>query len=166
MEAGVPADEKTRERTKGAAKAVQAMYGDSFSAKRIQDGSKSSTTFGEKVEPPALPCMDAVVVENGAVAPRSCLSLLEMRSLTAAGGLLPTGKITLATWTTFDQPTLWFCLAEETNLRTSILYAWYYSNLFLHAAPSCRRVTETKSVQNWMFDPGGFAGRLRACPFL
>ena len=36
----------------------------------------------------------------------------------------------------------------------------------LLAAPSCRRVIETKSGQNMMFDPGGSQGRLRACPFL
>ena len=34
IETGVPVDEKTREHTEGAAKAVQAMHGDSFSAKR------------------------------------------------------------------------------------------------------------------------------------
>ena len=36
----------------------------------------------------------------------------------------------------------------------------------LLAVPSCRRVIETKSGQNLMFDPGGSKGRLRACPFL
>ena len=49
METDVPADEKTRERTEGAAKAVQAMHGNSFFAKRIQDGPKSSTTFGREI---------------------------------------------------------------------------------------------------------------------
>ena len=38
MEADVPADTKTRERTDGAATAVQAMRGDSFSANRVQVG--------------------------------------------------------------------------------------------------------------------------------
>ena len=33
------------------------------------------------------------------------------------------------------------------------------------AGPSCRRVIETKSGQNRMFDPGGSEGRLRACSF-
>ena len=94
MEADGPADTKTRERKEGAATAVQAMRGDSFSAKRIQDGSKSSTTSGEKVKAPALPCRYDVVGENGVTAPKSCLSPLEMRSPTAAGGLLPTRKTT------------------------------------------------------------------------
>ena len=36
----------------------------------------------------------------------------------------------------------------------------------LPAAPSCRKVIETKSGQNRVFDPGGSEGRLRACPVL
>ena len=35
METDVPADEKTRERTEGASTVVQAMYGDSVSAKKV-----------------------------------------------------------------------------------------------------------------------------------
>ena len=81
MDANVPADEKTRERTDDAAKAVQAMHNrDSFSAKKVQDDPKSSTTFGMKAEPPALSCRDDVLVENGAAAPKLCLSPLEMRT--------------------------------------------------------------------------------------
>ena len=38
MEADGPANMKTRERTEGAATAVQAMYGDSCTAQRVQDG--------------------------------------------------------------------------------------------------------------------------------
>ena len=49
MEADGSADKKTRERTESADKVVQAMHGDRFSAKRIQDGPKGSTTFGEEV---------------------------------------------------------------------------------------------------------------------
>ena len=162
----MPADEKTRERTEGAAKAVQAMHGDRFSARRVQDGPKSSTTSEVKTKLPALPCRDDVLVENGAAAPKSFFSSLEMRTPTAAGSSFPTGKTSTATRTTFDQPTLWFCLTEVTNLRTSTLYVSHYSNFYLRAAPSCRRVIETKSGQNMMFDPGGFTGRLRACPFL
>ena len=166
MEADVPADEKTRERTKGAATAVQAMHGDSVSAKRAQDGPKSSTTFGVKAEVPALPCRDGILVENGAAAPKSCFSPLEMRTPEAAGGLLPTGKTSTATRTTFDQTPRWLCLTEEEKIRNSIIYASYYRSFYLHAAPSCQRVIETKSGQNLMFDPGGFTGCLRACPFL
>ena len=90
----------------GAAKAVQAMHEDSFSANWVDPDPMCSTSFGVKVEPPSLSCRDDVVVENGAAAPKSCLSSLEMRTTTAAGGLLPTGETSTATSTTFDHSTL------------------------------------------------------------
>ena len=94
MEEDGPADTKTRECTKGAAKAVQAMHGDSFSANRVPAGPKTtSTSFGVKTESPALPYGHDIAVENGAAAPKSCLSPLEMRTTTATRGLLPTGKL-------------------------------------------------------------------------
>ena len=40
MEADGPANTKTRERTEGAATAVQAMYGNSCTAQKVQDGLK------------------------------------------------------------------------------------------------------------------------------
>ena len=113
MKTDVPADKETSERTEGAAAAVQAKRGDICSAKRVQAGPKSSTTFGMKVEPPALPCSDDVLVYNGAAGPKSCLSPLEMRTTTAAGGLLPAGTVSTATRTTSDQPPLWFCPTKE-----------------------------------------------------
>ena len=118
MEVDVPADNKTREHTEGAATAVQVNCGGSCSAKKVLPGPKILTSFGMKAEPLAFPHRDDVLVENGAAAPKSCLSPLEMRTLTAAGDLLPTGTTCTATRTTFDQPPLWFCPTEETNLRT------------------------------------------------
>ena len=38
--------------------------------------------------------------------------------------------------------------------------------LEIACCPSCWRVIETKSMQDRMFGPGDFQGRLRACPFL
>ena len=67
------AETKTRERAEGAAKVVQAMHGESFSANRFNPGPMCSTSFGVKAEPPALPYRDDVLVENGAAAPKSCL---------------------------------------------------------------------------------------------
>ena len=120
-------------------------------------------------EPSALPCRDDILVENGDASPKSCLLLLEMRSSSAAGGLLPTGEAFSATRTTLNKPPLRFYSTEETdsktNWRTRILYVLYDSN-FLPAAYSFRMVIETKSGKNRMFDPGGSQGRLRACPFL
>ena len=57
MEADVQADTKTRERTEGTAKAVQAMHGDSCSANRVDPDSMCSTSFGDDCTgPPAFPC--------------------------------------------------------------------------------------------------------------
>ena len=117
MVADESADKRTRERKEGAAKAVQAMHRDSFSASRVDPGPKTnSSSFGVKAEPPSLPCRDDVVVENGAAAPTSYLSPLEMRTTSAADGLLPTGKTSTTTKTNFNQPPLRLYSADETNL--------------------------------------------------
>ena len=72
MEADEPANTKTRERTEGATTAVQAMRGDSFSARRVEPDPKlNSTSIGMVAEPPALPCRDDVLVENGDASPKS-----------------------------------------------------------------------------------------------
>ena len=117
---------KTRERTEGAAKVVQVKHGDSCTAQRVQDGPKISTCFDVMDEPPTLPCRDDVVVENGAAAPKSCLSSLEMHSPTSAGDLLPTGEASIAAMITYNQPPLRLYSTEEINskkmnLRTPIL---------------------------------------------
>ena len=125
--------------------------------------------FWREIEPPALPCMEDVVVENGATAPKSYLSPLEMSSPTAAGDLLRTSETSTAASTTFHHSTLWFCQTEETILRTSTPSVRYYSSFWrnnLIAAPSCRRIIDTTSGHYSIFDPGGSEGRLRACPFL
>ena len=122
MEADVSADTKTRERTEDAAKAVQAMHGDRYSANRVDPNLICSAIFSVKAEPPALPCRHDVLAENGAAAPKSCLSPLEMRSLTAAGGLLPAGKTSPIMRIKLHQPRLRFCPTEETNSeRTSLI---------------------------------------------
>ena len=176
IEADGPADTtKTRERTEGAATAVQAMCGDCFSARRVEPGpTTNSTSFGVKAEPPVLPCRDDVVVESGPAASESCLSSMEMRSSTAAGGLVPTGEASTASETILNEPPLRYCLTEETNLepnckKTSTPYASFESSSFfwrLLAAPYCRSVVDTESRQSRTFDPGGSRGHLRACPFL
>ena len=109
MEADGPASTKTRECTESAATAVQAMPGDSCTtAQKVQDGPKTSISFGVKAEPPDLPCRDDVSVEGGDVAPTSCLTSLEMRTTTTAGCLVPTGKPSTATETTSNEPLLRF----------------------------------------------------------
>ena len=128
-------------------------------------------------EPPDLPCKEDVLVEDGATAPKSCLPSSEMRSPTAAGGLVPTVEASTATEITSNELLLQFYATEEMNpeedskmenLWTLTLYASYDSSSFwrLLAAPYCRRIVETKSRQNRTFDPGDSRGHLRACPFL
>ena len=175
METDGQASTKTRERTEGAATAVQAMRGGCFSARRVETGpTTNSTSFGVKAEPPALPCRDDLVVESGPAAFESCLLSMEMRSSTAASGLVPTGEAFTASETTLNEPPLRFCPTKETDLepnckKTSTLYTSYESSSCfwkLLAAPHCRSVVDTKSRQNMTFDPGGSQGRLRVCPFL
>ena len=118
MDADGPANAKTRERTEGVATAVQAMHGDSFSACRDDLGPKiNSTSFGMMTEASALPCRDDVMVEDSAAASKSCFPSLEMRSPTAAGGLVPTGEISTATQTTVNEPLLQFYSTEEKNSK-------------------------------------------------
>ena len=176
MEADGHANTETQGRTEGAAKEVQAMRGDSCTAEqKVQNGPKTSITFGVEGEPPNLPCREDVLVENGTTAPKSCLPSLEMRTTTAAGDLVPTGKTSTSTETNFNQPPLRFCSTEETDLEancktTSTTYVSYESSAFqdsdLLAAPYCQRVVETKSRHNRTFDAGGSQGHFRACPFL
>ena len=90
MEADGSADKKTRKHTEGAATAVQSMHGDRFPSSRVDPGPKTnSTSFSVKAKPPALPCRDDVLVENGAAAPKSSLTLrdahISRRWLTSHG---------------------------------------------------------------------------------
>ena len=173
MEADGPANTKTRERTKGATTAVQAMHRDSCTtAQNVQDGLKTSISFGVMAEPPDLHCREDVLVEDGATSPESCLPSLEMRSSTAAGGLVPTGEASIATEAISNEPLLRFYATKETNpkekkLWTSIPSAWYDSSFWkLLPAPSGLIVIETKPMQNRTFDPGGLQGHPRTCLFL
>ena len=123
LKADGPANTKTREHTEGAATAVQAMYGDSCSATRVEPSPETnSTSFGMMAGPPDLPCMEDVLVEDDAVVPKLCLPSLEMRSPTAAGGLLPTGEASTATKTTFNKSPLRFYATEKTNSNEKKLW--------------------------------------------
>ena len=172
MKADVQADKKTRERTEGAATAVQAMHGDSCTTNRVDPDPMCSTSFGnDSVGPLALPCLkDDALVGNGAAAPKSCLSPLKMHSPIAAGGLLPAGEAFTTTRITFFQPRLRFSQTEETHSeRMSTQYDLYYNSSFWlkHLpAPSWRKVIQTKSRLNLVFDPGDSKYCLRVCPFL
>ena len=148
MEAGGPADTKTCERTEGAATAVQAVHGDSYTAQKVRDGPKTSTSFGTMAEPPDLPCREEVLVENGNASPKPRRPFLKTRSPSAAGGLLPTRETPTATETTFNKSPLRLYATKEANsknkkLWTSIPSASYDISFWkLLAAPSCWRIIE------------------------
>ena len=102
------------------------------------------------------------MVESGDAVPTSCLPSLEVRTTTAASGLVPTGKTSTATEANFNQPPLRFYSTKETDSeanckKTLTPYASYDSSVFqksnLPAALYC--VVETKSRQNRTFDLGG-----------
>ena len=147
------------------------MSGDNSSAE-VDPDPICLASFGEdKTGPPVHPCTrDDALVDNGAAAPKPCLSPVEMRTLTVDGGLFPAGKASTATRITYYQPRLRFCPTEETNSETaSIQYASYYSNFsrINNQLPLFwRKYVETKSRQTLVFNLGGSTGRLRTCPFL
>ena len=159
MEVDVKSDKKTRKRTEDAA-ADQAMNADSSSTKMVQTGLTSSTIFGMKAEPPALPYWDDVLVNKGTAVPKPCLSLVKMHTLTATAGLLPAGKASTTTMIIYYQPRLWFCQTKEMSSGTSNQYVMDYSSFWKLKA------LKTKSGQTLVFDPGGSTGHQRACPFL
>ena len=103
MEADVKSDTKTHKRTEDAA-ADRAKHGDKSSSARVDPDPMCLTSFGDdSTEPPALPCMDDAMIDKGAEAPKPRLSPVEMHTLTAAGGLLPTGTASTARRTVFPR---------------------------------------------------------------
>ena len=114
-EADVESDTKTRKGTEDAA-ADRVMNENSSSARRVHTyGQTSSTSLGMTAELPALPRRDNVMVDKGAEAPKPCISPVEMRTLTAAGGLLPAGTASTAMRTIF--PRLLFFLSSVKRSR-------------------------------------------------
>ena len=115
MEADVTSDKKTRKRTESAAAAERVISGDNSPAQVDTDAIRS-TSFGMKSEPLALSRRDDVLVDRGVAAPRSCLSPVEMRTLTAAGGLLPVGIASTAMRIIFPRPFFFQASARPRNV--------------------------------------------------
>ena len=127
MEADIKSDTKPRKHTKDAA-ADRVISGDNSFA-QVDPDQMCLTSFGDdSTEPLALPRRDDALVDKGVAAPKPCFSSVEIRTLTATGGLLPAGTASSATWPNFHQPPLWFCPTEEVDFRTSIQYATTYSS--------------------------------------
>ena len=120
-EADVKSDKKTRNGTEDVA-ADRVISGDNSSS-QVDTDPMCLTSFGDdSTGPPSLPCSrDDALINKGAAASKPCRSLIEMHTLTAAGGLLSTSTASTATITIFDLPPFWFCLTEEINFRTPIL---------------------------------------------
>ena len=103
MEADVKSHTKIRKRTENAA-VDQAKHVDKSSSARVNAVPTCSTSFGIKAEPPTHPLRDDALVDKGAAAPKPHLSPVEMRTLTAAGGLLPAGTASSVMRTIFPRP--------------------------------------------------------------
>ena len=157
MKADVTADKNTRKRTEIATTANRVKhFGDSSSA-QVDPNPMCLTSFGDdSTKPLALRRKEDALVDKGAAAPKPFLSPAEMRTPTAAGGLLPAGAASSATRTNFYQPSLWFCPTEEINLRTSVQYATMYRSFWK------LEVLQTTASQTLVFDPSGSTGHLRA----
>ena len=170
MGADVPLDTKTRNRMEDIA-ADRVIREDSSSVNRGDPDHMCLTSFGDDfTEPPAFPCSrDDAVVDNGAAAPNLCLSPAEMRTRTAADGLLPAGIASTTMRTIFPRPLFSWSLVVETKkraCRASIRYASYYSSFWK------LKVLETKSRQLWssipavlqvIYEPARFGKRYVRC---
>ena len=119
-----------------------------------------STSFGDDcIGPPALLCSrEDAVVNNGAAAPKSRLPPLEIRSSTAAGGLLPTGEASIVTRTTLNQPSLWLYSTEETNAKKHQLKTSHTTvasgGIICLLSPPAGGLSR-QNLQNRVFDSGG-----------
>ena len=144
----------------GAAAADRAKHVDSCSAKRVDTGPTSSTSFGMTIERPALPRRNDVLIDKGTEATKPCLSPAEMRTLTAPGRLLPAGTAYTAMRIIFPRKLFCWSLSKETKKsirRTN----------FNQLAPCCwRKVLRAKPRQALVFDHDGTTGLRRTCPFL
>ena len=104
-EADVERDTKTRKRTEEAA-ADRAKHGDKSSSFRVDHDPMRLPSFGgDSTELPAPEkSIGDALVDKGAEAPKPYILPMEMRTLTTAGGLLPTSTTSTATRMIFSRP--------------------------------------------------------------
>ena len=131
-------------------------WGD-ISSDRVHDGPMRLTSLSnqEYIEPPALPCGDDALVNQGAEAPMPCLSPVEIRKSTTAGSVLHAGSASTykAQGSNFTPQLLPWSLREtieEKNIGTTTRQIFAKYNRSWHL-----RVIETKSRQCLGFDRGG-----------
>ena len=88
MKADVTTDSKTRKGTKGVAAAERLISGYNSSAQIDTDPIRLTSFDDDSIGSPALPCSrNDALVDEGSAAPKPCLSPVEMRTRTAAGGI-------------------------------------------------------------------------------
>ena len=146
VKADVQEDKKTRESTEDFAQ--DGIFGD-ISSDRVHDPMRL-TSFDDKdyTEPPALPCRDGALVNQGHEMAKPCLSPVEIRKSSSASSFLHAG----ATSTTKTQGTNFSpqllprsfreTSEEKNNCTTRQTFATY--NRSWHP-----KVIETKSKQTW-----------------
>ena len=161
VKADVQQDKETRESTEYFAQ--DGRLGD-ISSDPVHDPMRL-TSFGHQdyTEPPALPCRDDALVNQDQEMAKPCLSPVEMRKSTPAGSLLHAGAASTnkAQGTNFPPQLLPWSFretSEEKNICTT-RHTFAKYNRSWHP-----KVTETKSRQNMVFDPGGLSGCLCGCP--
>ena len=85
-------DTKTRNRMENVA-VERVISGDNSSAKLDTDPVCLTSFDDDSTGPLALPCSrNDILIDNGAAVLKPCISPVNIRKLTAAGGLLPTEK--------------------------------------------------------------------------
>ena len=152
MKADVLEDKKSRKSREDFAQ--DGRSGD-ISSDRVHDPMRL-TNFGDQqyIEPPALPCRDDALANQGHEVANPCLSPVEMRKPTPAGGLLHAGSASTSKTqgTNFPLQLLPWSFretSEEKNIGTTRqTFAKY--NRSWHP-----KMIETKSRQNMVVDPGG-----------
>ena len=135
-----------------------------ISSGRVYD-SMRLTSFDDQeyIEPPALPCRDNALINQGHEVPKPCLSPVEMRKSTPAGGLLHAGSASTnkAQGTNFPPQFLPWSFRETNEEKNTGTTRQAFAKYNRSWPP---KVTETKSRQNMFFDPSGLSGCLCVCP--
>ena len=105
---------------------------DNCSANQVDPDQMCRTSFGDdSTGPLALPCSrDEALVDNGAATPKPRLSPVEMRTPTAAGGLLPAGTASTVMRIIVPRPFFSWSLGEtkkitsRANNQLASIYRW------------------------------------------
>ena len=111
-------DIKTHERTEGAA--VDDKKCGDISSARVYDNPTSLASFGNLPKPPVLPeFIDNDLVDEGAEAPKPCLSPMEMRTLKPTGDLLLARSASVTLRAVVPSPPFSWSFCEKTEKRNS-----------------------------------------------